>query len=68
LFSNQTGTLSPTSLADITGIGFATYSSASGDFNNLSLTVTVPEPASILALCGLGAMGLLLFARRRRKS
>jgi hypothetical protein len=26
----------------------------------------VPEPSSIVALCGLGAMGLLLFARRRK--
>ena len=27
----------------------------------------VPEPSSIVVLCGLGALGLLLFARRRRK-
>jgi PEP-CTERM motif len=27
----------------------------------------VPEPSSVVALCGLGAMGLLLIARRRRK-
>jgi hypothetical protein len=25
----------------------------------------VPEPSSLVALCGLGAMGLFLFARRR---
>jgi hypothetical protein len=26
----------------------------------------VPEPSSLVALCGLGAMGLFLFSRRRR--
>ena len=29
---------------------------------------TVPEPSSVVALCGLGTMGLFLAARRRRKS
>jgi hypothetical protein len=28
----------------------------------------VPEPSSVVALCGLGAMGLFLVVRRRRKS
>lgn len=32
------------------------------------ITFDTPEPSSIVALCGLGAMGLFLFARRRRKS
>jgi cobalamin biosynthesis protein CbiG len=30
--------------------------------------VAVPEPASIVALGGLGAMGLLLAVRRRRRN
>jgi hypothetical protein len=30
--------------------------------------VATPEPSSVVALCGLGAMGLFLAARRRRKS
>jgi len=29
---------------------------------------SVPEPSSIVAFCGLGAMGLFLIARRRRES
>jgi hypothetical protein len=37
------------------------------DFSNVRLAaVPVPEPSSLIALCGLSAMGLFLFARRRR--
>jgi hypothetical protein len=31
-------------------------------------TSTVPEPSSLVAFCGLGAMGLFMAVRRRRKS
>jgi hypothetical protein len=31
-------------------------------------TTPAPEPSSVVALVGLGAMGLFLFARRRRKN
>lgn len=38
------------------------------DVTNVSLTAAVPEPSSLVALCGLGAMGLFVIARRRRKA
>jgi hypothetical protein len=37
-----------------------------GIFENVLLS-TVPEPSSIVAICGLGAMGLLIAVRRRSK-
>jgi hypothetical protein len=37
-------------------------------FSELDITGhAVPEPSSVVALCGLGAMGLFLAVRRRRK-
>jgi hypothetical protein len=42
-----------------------------GDHNGASFLFdvgnTVPEPSSLVALCGLGAVGLFMAARRRRK-
>jgi hypothetical protein len=47
----------------------ATYGGEQSLFDNVRLTaIQLPEPSSVVALCGLGAMGLFLFARRRRKS
>ncbi len=66
LLPTDTGTLSSTSLAAINGIGFSAYSSASGEFSNLSLDVTVPEPASLVALVGLASMSFIGLALRRR--
>jgi hypothetical protein len=34
---------------------------------NAFTLATVPEPSSMVAICGLGAMGIFLFARRRRQ-
>jgi PEP-CTERM motif len=33
---------------------------------SVSVAAAVPEPSSLVALCGLGAMGLVLLARRRK--
>jgi parallel beta-helix repeat protein len=34
---------------------------------DFTLTVTAPEPSALIALCGVGATSLFLFARRRNK-
>ncbi len=34
----------------------------------LQAAYSTPEPSSIVALCGLGAMGLLVLARRRHRA
>jgi hypothetical protein len=41
-------------------------SAFTGNIDELTIS-SVPEPSSIAALCGLGAMGLFIAARRRRK-
>jgi hypothetical protein len=43
-------------------------SNGSVDASGTIVVSVSPEPSSIVALCGLGAMGMFLFARRRRKS
>jgi hypothetical protein len=60
----------------ITGFGWAIggVASPSNGSNFVSITelqgfgTTAPEPSSFVALAGLGAMGLFLVARRRRKT
>jgi hypothetical protein len=46
------------------GLNFGIQASGAGSSFSLML---IPEPSSIVALCGLGAMGLIFSVRRRRK-
>ena len=48
-------------------IAFAGHGGGEGDFNGLQLSTNAPEPGTLL-LAGLGAAGLLVVARRRRKA
>jgi hypothetical protein len=50
-------------------IDFIAYNNGGGDNNSLTLFADInylPEPSSIIALCGLAAAGMLLALRRRR--
>jgi hypothetical protein len=54
-------------------ISFVAYNGGGGDNNTMQLNADiaftpVPEPSSVVALCGLGAAGLVLVVRRRRRS
>ncbi len=53
-------------------ISFSDAAGGGGNTAIMALSGTflgeVPEPSSVVALCGLGAMGLFFVARRRRKS
>jgi hypothetical protein len=55
---------------DVTGSSFTLIDSAEsfrGEINGIQI-VGVPEPSSLVALCGLGLAGLFVAVRRRRKS
>jgi hypothetical protein len=64
-------------LTDVASLQFVFHGAAyNGGFDQgaytqivvTGLAVPAPEPSSIVALCGLGAMGLFLLVRRRRKA
>jgi hypothetical protein len=51
-----------TEIIDVNGVGQGQH-----NFNAFSLTVQTPEPTTLAALAGLGCMGLIGFAVRRRR-
>jgi hypothetical protein len=53
-----------------TSVTFTLTASTNASFHEYAFSnfAEVPEPSSIVALCGLGAMGLFLFVRRRARA
>jgi hypothetical protein len=74
LASAGTLTVGPTYVAAGETIDFITgpnvalgYGANSTSFDGTVTFTPVPEPSSVVALCGIGVMGLFLIARRRNK-
>jgi hypothetical protein len=61
--------LSGFNIADVTALEFNFAGDRNGHQGYAELAATLaPEPSSIVAFCGLGAMGLFMAVRRRRKA
>jgi hypothetical protein len=63
----STYTFQFTAISTLSGIDIVSPNGADTDYMVDNVIVGIPEPSSVTALCGLGAMSLILIVRRRHR-